>query len=72
MVYLGIMLLQWWNSYGDVTLVQLRNLSKNVWMHMAIMILALRARHQISPWWLEMAVKFLSLSLGLSRKDGND
>jgi len=30
MVYLGIMLLQWWNSYGDVTLVQLRNLSKNV------------------------------------------
>ncbi len=38
-------------SCGNMTLVQLRNSSKNVWTH--TVILALRARHQISPRWLE-------------------
>ena len=35
-----------------MTLVHLRNLSKNGWTHMVI--LALNASHQISPKWLGM------------------
>ena len=31
MAYIGIMPLQWLNSCGDMTLMQLRNSSKNVW-----------------------------------------
>jgi len=49
---LGIMPLQWFDSCSDMTLVQLRNFSMTAWTH--TVILALRARHQISPRWLEV------------------
>jgi len=48
----GIMPQQWFSSCGKMTLVQSRNSSKDVWTH--TVILAFRARHQISPRWLEM------------------
>ena len=40
------------NSCGNMTLVQSRNSSRNVWTH--TLILALKARHKISSRWLEM------------------
>jgi len=44
--------LQWFSSCGNLTVMQLRNLSNYVMTHTAI--LAIRARHQNSPWWLEI------------------
>ncbi len=72
MACLGIMLLQRWNVIWRRDTRAVAQFIKECMMHRAIMILALRARHQISPWWLEMAVDVsVSLSVGLSRTDGN-
>jgi len=49
---LGIMPLQCFNSFGNMTVVQSRNTSEDVWTH--TVILTLRARHQISLRWPEM------------------
>ena len=68
MPYVGITPLQWFNSFGSVTLVQLRISSKNV--RMPTVILPVRARHQISHGWLEMmnSFSFSSLSEQLKRR----
>ena len=65
---LGMMQLQWFISSGNMILVRLRTSSKNVWTHACAhtVILALRARHQISPRWLKRCKRSRSLSLSLS------
>ena len=63
MAFLGIMPLPWLNGCGNMTLVQSRNLSMNVWMRMVI--LALSVRHQISPEGWNCDVKSLSFAVSV-------
>lgn len=55
MAHLGVMPLHEFNICGNTTLVHLRNLSKNVWIH--TVILALNVMYHISLGWLEMIIK---------------
>ncbi len=56
----GIMPQHRFSSCSNMTLVRLRNSSKNVWTH--TVTLALRARHQMSSKWAGSDTKLLSLS----------
>ncbi len=61
MAYLGSKATTMVQFCGNTTLMQLRTTLSNVWTH--TVILALRARHHISPRWLEVMRGSLSLSL---------